>query len=693
MTIINTLITFESSFGIGDDGKLYAVGDNKYGKLGCNSSLETISDWSPVYIKEEDGTMNFFQCEGENAKNYVIESGNKKDFYIFKQNDKFYFSGKFGNENYTSLIELNRLLNKFYPFKRSVLRNEDHIFNKNYFNTINAKRNVETFLFEVSKDENNGILCIDLNIYTPSDVLSIVITGDYRNGLKFYNEYAILPKNNFDIIVRESENSLLFYILIRNSNDVLLQENNIRISYYINSLFDNMNIEQTDTSVQSDEIYKQVQYLQSDIGYFGDETDSHIVEIPTSNTKYKMIDINLDIGEINSILKDENISENEYADKEIVPYEDEMYKGPQFLYPIFYNTGIPFNKFVPFEGIITKDGKEYLVSHVRISNSINNEGKFGVIQFLLSPENKFLSEEGDAIYENKTKNESENFRLFAITFYPIIDNGAGRLVYQVIDNIPNSIITQEKGIMNLSIDVFPNMNYNNAKMDKIDVRIIKRDDGRYIMICHGRTIDRKREYIYLVDIESGYVIAELPRQDDAFFNVTKYNNEYVFAIIFNVKTGADEKLYYKLVSPYNGYDIVDEAFEYGDGFFEDNIEEPDNLYKINVDKTIYENNSPTGLRFQCKNNYCIIGNIQNTNFEFDFEFDQKVYDNMIDALFYYTGYSTMKILSEKPGVINYSTSETVNVNVLPAVVQTLDGVLMVNNSIIRDGFPKPFVIK
>lgn len=691
MTIINSLNTFNSSFGIGNDGRLYAKYNNKYGKLGCNSSLEIISDWLPVYIKEEDGTMNFFECESKNVQDYVLESVGEKDFYIFKQNDKYYFSGKFGNENYTSLIELDRLLNKFYPFKRSALRNEEHIFNKNYFNTINAIRNEETFLFEVSKDENNGILCIDLNIYTPSDVLSLVITGDYRNGLKFYNEYAILPKNNFDIIVRESENYLLFYILFQDSNDVLLQENSVRVSYYVNSLFDNMNIENTDTSEQSEEVYKQVQYLQSDIGYFGDETDSHIVEIPTSNTKYKMIDINLDIGEINSILKDEDISENEYEDKEIVPYEDEFYKGPQFLYPIFYNTGIPFNKFVPFEGMITKDGKEYLVSHVRISNSINNEGKYGVIQFLLSPENKFLSEDGELIYENKTKNESENFRLFAITFYPIIDNGAGRLVYQVIDNIPNSIITQEMGIINFPFDVFPNMNYENAKKDKIDVRIIKRDDGRYVMICHGRTIDKKRENIYIVDIESGDVIAEFPRQDDAFFNVTKYNDEYVFAIIFT-GDGNDEKLYYKLVSPYDGFDIVDEVFEYGDGFFEHDVEEPDNYYKINVDKTIYEKNSPTGLRFQCKNKYCIIGNIQNTNFEFDFEFDQETYGN-IDALFYYTGYSTMKFLSEKPGVINFSTSETVNVNVLPAVVQTLDGVLMVNNSIIRDGFPKPFTIK
>lgn len=681
MAIINTLITSNSSFGIGDDGRLYAVGDNKYGKLGCNSSLENVSDWSPVYIKEEDGIMNFFECESQNAKDYVIESGNEKDFYIFKQNDKYYFSGKFGNENYTSLIELDRLLNKFYPFKRSVLRNEDHIFNKNYFNTINAKRNVETFLFEVSKNELNGNLCIDLNIYTPSDVLSLVITGDYRNGLKFYNEYAILPKNNFDIIVRESEYCLLFYILIRNSNDVLLQENSIRISYYINSLFDNMNIEQTDTSVQSDEIYKQVQYLQSDIGYFGDETDSHIVEIPTSNTKYKMIDINLDIGEINSILKDEDIEENEYEDKEIVPYEDEVYKGPRFLYPIFYNTGIPINKFVPFEGLITKDGKEYLVSHVRISNSINNEGKIGVIQFLLSPENKFISEEGDVVYENGSKNESENFRLFAITFYPIIDNGAGRLVYQVIDNIPNSIITQEKGILNLPIKISPKKNISDPT--KINARVIKRDDGRYIMICHGKVIGTEREYIYLVDIESGDVLAEIGLKNGAFFNVTKYNDWYVFAIVYY---GDDDKLYYDLVSPYDGHSFIEEN-EYGEGFVEDNVTEPDNYYKINMDtSSTYEYNSPTGLRFQCKNNYCVVGNIQNANIEFDFEFDNfEAYE--------YGNYCETKILSDIPGVINYSTSDTVNVNVSPAIVQTLDGVLMVNESIIRDGFPKPFAIK
>lgn len=681
MAVINTLNTFESSFGIGDDGRLYATGDNKYGKLGCDSSLENISDWSPVYIKEEDGTMNFFECEGENVKDFVLESGNEKNFYIFKQNDKYYFSGKFGNENYTSLIELDRLLNKFYPFKRSVLRNDEHIFNKNYFNTINVTRYVETFLFEVSKNRLNGNLCIDLNIYTPSDVLSLVITGDYRNGLKFYNEYAILPKNDICIIVRESKNYLLFYILVQNSNDVFLQENSVRISYYVNSLFDNMSIEHTDTSMQSDGIYKQVQYLQSDIGYFGDETDSHIIEIPTSNTKYKMIDINLDIGEINSILKDEDIKENEYEDKEIIPYEDEMYKGPQFLYPIFYNTGIPFNKFVPFEGLITKDGKEYLVSHVRISNSINNEGKNGVIQFLLSPENKFLSEEGDVIFENDSKNESENFRLFAITFYPIIDNGAGRLVYQFIDNIPNSIITQEKGILNLPIEIAPKKNISDP--NKINARVIKRDDGRYVMICHGKIIGKEREYIYLVDIESGIVLAEIGLKNGAFFNVTKYNDEYVFAIVYY---GDDVELYYNLISPYDGHEIIEEN-EYGEGFIEDNVTEPDDYYKINIDTSnVYEYNSPTGLRFQCKNNYCIIGNIQNTNIEFDFEFDNnETYEN--------GGYCTMKFLSNIPGVINFSTSDTVNANVLPAIVQTLDGVLMVNDSIIRDGFPKPFTIK
>lgn len=431
------LLTFGASQFIFDVNTktLYGKGDNAYGKLGVDSSVTTVSGWTPIYKNTNATSIT-------DIMNRPVDTKINRDFFIFKIKGILYFSGKFGSKTYKEITLLDTVLKNTYPL--------NGLKNDNFYNKTCSKKLIRNKLIPILKINEVGSF-FTLKMCTEYDSFSLLIIDNRNdetdNSFVTYTDYAYIKNNlEFKFVNHKNEdntNSIYLCInILDKEGEEYIQEN---LLYSVIEYSGFMDIEQVDEDItisDDDTILKEIELNTHILPYFGDENDTYTVELPSGNSKYEMIDINVNIDNCKSIVNDMNITSGEYEDYEIIPYEDDNYKGPQFLYQIFYNTGIPINKFIPFEGMIIKDGKEYLVSHVRISSGILNNN-FGVVQFILSPENKFLDED-EMINEENSSSLYKSDRLFGITFYPIIDDGTGNLVYQEIDNIPNSMVTQEK---------------------------------------------------------------------------------------------------------------------------------------------------------------------------------------------------------------------------------------------------------
>ena len=393
-------------------------------------------------------------------------------------------------------------------------------------------------------------------------------------------------------------------------------------------------------------------------GYFGSDTDNNNIKIDNdTNNKFLFIDVNVDIGETKSIINDINITPSEYVDKEIIPFEDETYKGPQFLYPIFYNLGIPFNKFVKFNSNIIVNGIEYDVSHVRISNPIDEENKFGVVQFLLSDNTKLLSDVSNS-YSKHSVDIKE--KLFGITFYPIILNENGDYEYRIIDSIPNSIVTQ-----NSNANVLINSHIiENECIDKIDVK-----ENKCVIVSEFNDV-------YLFDLISLKPIS------------TKFINPEIYGKINSVAFANDPS--YIIIENTNSdsYILNTETLDFDDQIDASTLHSNRKLVEVNdnyIINNFTSNEKSIRLykeRYQLEDNENEINEIKFT--------DDENYITFIKN----SSTGKYRVSLYRDNLLNNGISgKTFNVEIVPSIVESINGVLMCPEDSIREGFPKSFEIR
>lgn len=631
-----------SFFIIDNNNNLWVKGDNEFGKLGCNSENNLIEDY--VKIENEELINNVSEIDTYN------ENENAKTFFILKTKDeKIYFAGKFDNTEYRTWIPISSL---FYYNKK---KDNSKIYSKSFI--ISDYSNISLFTFK----KKNNFFAFKINLITDDEVIQFILSGNNDN-IYIYTDYAVVSTIPFKFVLSnpDENGNIVLYLSFDILNDREDYFNLIRKSVFVkvenihSNNFDINNIPEFDTETI---LYSKV-FEKSDKGYFGSSDDIHGVEIPYDfNDKFYAIDVNLDIGNTKSIINDINIRPDEYEDKEIIPYEDYNYKGPQFLYPVFYNLGIPFNKFVKFEGNITVNGIMYPVEYVKISTPIDENNKYGVIQFILSEDTKLLTDVSKSYlkeYEGIKINSDEiKENIFGITFYPIIINNDNEYEYRVLNDIPNTLITQNAAANWLIHDY--------KISDVLLNKIVVKDD---------KCLFATDKDIYLFDLITLNPIATKHFTDNILSIGSQNNNEdsydFVIKLLHNNYLLNKDTLNIISEIDINEIHLLDKVTDY--------FENINLAYALqNVRKTYI-------------NRYDIKGNNEQFIYEYKFENNENYFGFIKDNV---SGKYRLSVYRDNM-INNGIYAKTENVEIVPSIVESLDGILYCPENIVREGFPKSF---
>lgn len=553
-----------------------------------------------------------------------------KDFIVIETIDgNYYFAGKFGEKDYIKWTPIETVLKE----QINPLKHFEKDFSMRVVDTKSMFKNQYYPLFSFTM--KNNFYAFDMTIIGNSDVVKCLISGNNR-FTNIYTDYSVTPKNNIELCVSKANESGLYVCYIKFSNDDFFSVSNFyeHVKIIVNNIHsENFTYFRDGDSVpeySTEEPISAKTYPISTKGYFGSSSDSkNSISVPyNANEEFYMINISVDIGKT-KIYIDGNYTYKESENKEIIPYEDSKYKGPQFLYPIFYNLGIPFNQFIKFEGYIIVDGTLYPVNYVKISEPGVDTTKFGVVQFLLDSFTKL----------DKTPDLKDDGvgNIFGITFYPIINNENGEYSYQVLNNIENSVISQNSCEKNIAI-----LENSFTNIEKVKERVLHTD--RYFIL-----LDTNKIVIYdyineLINIEllptSFDLIKEL--DDNHFVICNKDENDENCKVYYKYPFMIDEKTTKtKLKETYT--DLVFEASD------------------INVD-TISEN-----------------------SYEIKFDNDEYYYriknEDSQNNLYLYKDHMSL-------GQRNNNTDGK---NIIPSTIQALDGFLMFPKKDVREEqYPKSF---
>ena len=391
-------------------------------------------------------------------------------------------------------------------------------------------------------------------------------------------------------------------------------------------------------------------------GFFG----SDLIEINKINkydnkNKFLLLDINLDIGNTKGIINDINIKNFEYEDKEIIPFEDEKYKGSQFLYSIFYNSGIPFNKFIKFDGNLTLNGTLYPISYVKISHPIDDENKFGIIQFLIDDNAKIMNDISESNEITEINDVKE--KIFGITIYPIIINDQNEYEYKIIDNIDNSLITQNSNGINI---------INNQILD--DENFINR-----IVVEENKCILAFNNDIYVYD-----TIMMKPIY-------TKHFDSSVFNKINCVGIKTYENIKRIVIKCENGInyilskDTLDVITSTDDDIMIDNK----NVI-FNTINFITSSNVSQKVKKLYKKRYQITDN-ETKIVEINFNNNENYF-----AFIYNKNKNMYRISIYRDNIMESGFENINNIEIIPSCIESLDGILMCFENTMREGYPKSF---
>lgn len=570
-----------------------------------------------------------------NIKRVVLPSSTdntevNKDFVVIETTDgNYYFAGKFGEVNYTKWTPIETVLKEqISPFKH---------FEKDFaMRTVDTKSIFKNKYYPIfSFNMKNNFYAFDMTIIGNSDVVKCIISGNNK-FTNVYTDYSVTPKNNIELCISKANESGEYVCYIKFSNDDFFSVSNFyeHVKFIINNIHSNnftyFRDGDAEPEYSTEEPISAKTYPISTKGYFGSSSDSkNAVSVPyNANEEFYMIDVSVDIGK-SKIYIDGDYTYKESENKTIIPYEDNKYKGPQFLYSIFYNLGIPFNQFVKFEGDIIVDGTMYPVNYVKISEPVPETTKFGVVQFLLDPMTK-LDKTPD-IKDDGTGN------IFGITFYPIINGDNGEYKYEVLNNIENSVISQnsyEKNIATLEASF--------TDINTIKERVLH--TNRYFIL-----LDTNK--IVIFDYINKLISFELLANS---FDLIKELDENLFVICNKDESDENCKVYYKY--PF--------------------------AIKEKITKTKLKE-TYTDLEFVASD--INIDNIDENSYEMKFDNDENYYriKNETDEINLYL-YKDHMSLGER----NNNTDAK---NITPSIVQGLDGMLIFPKKDVREEqYPKSF---
>jgi len=616
----------DKNFIIDKYNNLWVKGNNEFGDLGVE--YENANKWVKLsYI--------------DNIKE--IKNKNNLSILTKYNDDNVYYSGLYNNikqNKFISSFELKYKL-KLFNEKNNIYRKKKWVYNKNN----SDKKYIELFSFE----EKNNFFNFNLFIEGIFDIINCTISGNNEKN-NIYTNYSIINKYEYKILITQKDKL--------NLHKVYLYIDNIKNKTYFDNLFvkvdsvhcnlNNISINDSGIIIDMEELISKKYELND--GIFDSQNGIQILN--TKNNDFYAFNISVDIGNIKSIINDININESEYENKNIIPYEDEEYKGPQFLYPIFFNLGIPYNKFVKFEGKITLNGKEYLTSYVKISEPIDINNKFGTIQFLFDEDVKLLS---DVSSMYKVTNRKKDI-LFGITLYPIkIEDESYK--YIIDDKFDNTLVNQHN-ISNIFINEY-------LIKDNCEDKIVLLEDKCAIVSDNDIYIF---DLISLKPIYIKHFISTVYNKIN-FIGIKKNEKKYVIK--------CDNNKNYILNT-----DTLDVEYETSQ-----DIETEDKIFICNDIVELNSDNVTQNVKDEYKNKYNILNNEIKIK-EFRFENDENYFAFIFDEN---SGFYRVSIY--RNNMINNNIEDESNFDIIPGTVESIDGLLLCPKEIVRNGYPKSFMIK
>lgn len=572
----------------------------------------------------------------DNVKRLILPSDypsdQKKDFTVLETLDgKYYFSGKFGDSIYTKYTPLETVL------KENITPLTEMEKDFSMRNTITrAMFNNQTYPLFSFKLKNN-FYAFELNLIGQSDTLKVLMNGNSQ-FTSIYTDYAVNPKHNIELCVSKPNADNICVCYIKFSNDDFFSVSNFY--EYVKIIVDNIHsdsfalYDDTSTPVEysTEEPISAKTYILSSKGYFGSTTDSKsAIAIPhNAIDPFYFILVSVDIANT-KIYIDGNKTFLETENNKVIPYEDENFKGPQFLYPIFYNLGIPFNQFIKFEGSIIVDGTLYPINYVKISEPIRDTTTYGVIQFLLDKETK--------LDNTPDTNDNGTGNIFGITFYPIVTDENFNYSYTVLNDIKNSVVSQNS-IEKLLFTI-------DGPVDETFINECVYHTDKYFILVSGNKI-----YVYNIENNKLKVIKFGDPSYNIPLNLIKDFDENNIIIM-----GNEDHFYYTI------YD-KELLFPIGDA----EVNELDDI-KSGFTTSVIPKDFDTidggfELKFDNDDNYYRIKTVENN----------KV------GLYIYKDHSS---IGER--------NDIANINITPSTIQSLDGVLIFPKSDVRTAdFPKGF---
>lgn len=520
---------------------------------------------------------------------------------------------------------INYIKENMYKDKLDVLKYENSLVSKVTRNLINNKE----FPILAFKEHNN-FFAFELNVITPDDTFKILITGK-KDVVTVYSDYLVNPKTSFKLKITKQNDNGYHYICLTTVNNIYNNEsieNNvstftrvflrtINIGNFI--LFDDFDV----SNDQMKDIYANVpseviQTIDIDsskearFGVISEESDpiGHSVKVPFTPTEDMYMNyIDVDVGNCKLIGKVAKQSDD-LLDRDVENYEDSKVKGPVFLYPIFYNSGLPFDKFVRFDGSIIVNGYIYSVNYVRISAPTDENHKYGIVQFMLDRYTKFIGREAKKGYYEESEMDAKDGKFFGITFYPILTSD-GNLSYNYIDQIkyPNSYVSQETTLNCIYKDYIKD---SVGERDIIENRFYS--NGKYCFICTKNSID-------LIDCKTCRVITSVSNQfitdkeDESIIYINKMNTpKEIYDFYGDLYICVSEKnsigiIYIKDNNIFS-FDFRTYRYQRGIGAGIENIDKI--TFKNYVTSAIQTNYD---IAYDYENNYLVLSNSQTVTFD------------------------------------------------------------------------------
>lgn len=401
-----------SVYIIDENDDLYVSGNNKNGRLGVNSSKD--------FIRKIQKIEN---PELENNVKAIILSENVSESYelvcLVTKTDEKYICGNLGDRIIPSWRNVEDVLHQ--GLGRAAAVSFDNTHQQNHFIEMVVDEN-ETYLFTIKPERN--IFSLLLKLVSVTDIIETRINCMNASNDFFFTEYAITTKKGFDFIIKKLENG---------ERDVFIKINPDKNEY------NSTNIKEI-LKIDVDNIFFKIYYLDEEElenrEYINTQEKNYLpnkAEFDGDNSQLVIDSISTE-DNMNMITIDAKIKDKKEED---LPFEDETFKDPCWMYTIFNEMGLEYGKIYKFEGTLNKDGLVYSICGVRIYTPIittPENAKIGVIQFIYSEYQKL--EEFDIVDDG----EDHSTRLNGLTFYPtVVDqtatNDSEYIEYKLHDSV------------------------------------------------------------------------------------------------------------------------------------------------------------------------------------------------------------------------------------------------------------------